>query len=54
MEKETGKRVSFIEFMVYLSILGNEINKLEVVAGSEEKTPMEAVKQILEHLLLFY
>lgn len=45
-------RFSFVEFLVYLCVLGKEINKLQVIAGSPEMTPSEALHQILEHLLL--
>ena len=44
-------QLSFTDFLVYISVLGEEINKLQVVSGMEEKTPIESTRQLLNHLM---
>lgn len=52
--KEAQKRINFLEFLIYLCVLGKEINKLEVVTGSQEKTPTDVILSVLSHLLPHY
>lgn len=44
-------QLDFIEFVVYVCILGHEVNKLQVVSGMEAKETTEAVTQILKDLM---
>ena len=44
-------QLSFTEFVVYICVVSEQINKLQVVSGMEEKTPAEAVRQLLAHVM---
>ena len=53
-DKEANKRVDFLEFVVFLCVLGEEINKLEIVAGMAKKETTDVIKYVLGYLLPFY
>ena len=56
IEEDTKKQslMDFMEFLVYLCILGHEIGKMQTVSGMDEKTMLEEVKQMLTHLMPTY
>jgi len=52
--KDANKRVNFLEFVVYLSVLGQEINKLDMVAGAAKKDSIDVVRLVLTYLMPHY
>ena len=43
-----------MEFVVYLSTLGQEVNKLQILSGMEIKDTIESIRQILFYLFQHY
>ena len=39
-DKEKQNRLNFMEWIVYLTLFAQEINKLQTVSGDEAKTPL--------------
>ena len=53
-DKKKHSQLDFMEFLIYLCILGHEIGKMQTVSGMDEKTMLEEVRQILSHLMPAY
>ena len=53
-DKKKQSLMDFMEFLVYICILGHEIGKMQTVSGMDEKTMLEEVRQILSHLMPAY
>ena len=53
-DSKLQKLLGFTEFIVYLVLAGEQINKLQIVSGMEPKDPVTATIQLLEHLMPAY
>lgn len=54
MDSKRRKKLNFVEFIVYLCILGKEIEKLQVISGMEAKTIVETISQVYSHFMTAY
>lgn len=50
-DRAQSLKLNFIEFIVYLCVLGQEINLLQKISGMEEKNVVQSVFQVLQHLM---